>query len=368
MGSLTRLVVPLFLASPLLAAPAFGRSNGNLGADCPVGSTCKIPVPGMRCADGSDGHLYYTPRANTENVLVYLDGGGACWSKTTCELGYALRLSAGVLEDPDWNTGPGVWNGHDPANPFSKDYSIVNIPYCSGDAHAGNRVSHYSADYKLIHQGFRNTALAINMARQIFPNPKRAVLMGCSAGGIGVLFHQRRFEAIYPNAKKYVIDDAGTPFSPPHVSAYDYDAIRTTWGADSTAGKDDDGKPIGDFRQLLMANVKHYPQTRFAFVSSYLDVVMGFFARNLGSSMWPGVIRGIIVELADDPAFRQSPGARVYYRPGYVHCLTNRDLQSIESDGTRLGDWLTSMVYDDPSWGDVRPDLAYAGREYPEGM
>ncbi len=359
------LVVPFFVAG--FSAAAAGITD--LNRECPIGSTCKLSVPGMRCADGSPGHMYLTRRSNADNLLVYLDGGGACWSKQTCDLGYALRLTAGALHSPDWETGPGVYNGRDASNPFSKEFSILNIPYCSGDAHAGSRAIKYAAGYQVLHQGFRNTSLALEAARQYFPDPKKAVLMGCSAGGIGVLFHQRRFEAAYPNAKKYVIDDAGTPFSPPHVSSYYYDAIRETWGADKTAGSDSHGAPVRDFRSLLLENIRRFPSTRFAFVSSYLDVVMGFFARNLGSSMWPGVIRGILVELADDPGFRKSEAARVYYRPGFVHCLTNRNLQTVESDGVRLGDWLSSMVYDDPTWGDVRPDLAYAERgDYPEGI
>jgi hypothetical protein len=362
-----RWVVPSAFLFLVAVAPAAARS---LDVErCPVGSTCRIPVPGMRCADGTAGHVYVTRRANAENLLVYLDGGGACWNRATCRLGYALRLGAADLDEPDWQTGPGVYNGNDAGNPFARDFTIVNVPYCSGDAHAGNKWAVYGKNYKLLHQGFRNTALALEAAREWFPDPRRAVLMGCSAGGIGVLFHQRRFEASYPNAKKYVINDAGTPFSPPHVSASQYDAIRHTWGADANTGTDEYGKPIRDFKTLLLENVRRYPETRFAFVSSYLDAVMGFFARNIGSSWWPGVIRRMIVDLADDRRFRDSPGARVFYRPGVVHCLTNRALGTVQSDGVRLSDWLTSMLYDDPSWRDVRPDLPYARLGfYPEGM
>jgi hypothetical protein len=361
-----------WLTVPFLAAalPAAARSSSRAFRleDCPVGKTCEIPVQGMRCADGSPGKVYLTRRAGAENLLVYLDGGGACWSRRTCDLGYALRLSADALEFPDWDHGPGVWNGGDEANPFSKEFSILNIPYCSGDAHAGARVTAYAANYKLIHQGFKNTSLGMAVAKELFPDPKRAVLMGCSAGGIGVLFHQRGFEESFPGAKKYVIDDAGTPFFPPHVSKDYLDWIRGTWGADKTA-VDGDGRPLADFRDLAMDNIRRFPNTRWAFVSSYLDAVMGFFARNLGSSWWPGVIRGIILGLADHEDFRRARAAHVYYRAGFVHCLTNRSLQSVESDGVRLGDWLSSMVFDDPSWSDVRPDLAYAGRgQYPEGM
>jgi hypothetical protein len=83
----------------------------------------------MRCADGTAGHVYVTRRANAENVLVYLDGGGACWNRATCRLGYALRLGAADLDEPDWQTGPGVYNGNDAGNPFARDFTIVNVPY-----------------------------------------------------------------------------------------------------------------------------------------------------------------------------------------------------------------------------------------------
>ena len=74
-------------------------------------------------------------------MLFYFQGGGACWDKASTELGLCSTSASGdsnigvFCRDSDSCTGD---------NPFM-DYTIVQVLYCSGDAHIGQVVRDYSA-------------------------------------------------------------------------------------------------------------------------------------------------------------------------------------------------------------------------------
>ena len=78
--------------------------SGNIPSHCHYDKECLIEVPGMVCADGTASYITLTAREGAENALIYLSGGGACWNKTTCSLGYAQPLTR-VGPNNDWNNG-----------------------------------------------------------------------------------------------------------------------------------------------------------------------------------------------------------------------------------------------------------------------
>jgi hypothetical protein len=77
--------------------------------------------------------------------MIFLEGDGACFNGTTCNLETPSSFTAtdfnGTFESAEGNQG--IFNRSDAANPVS-DWSHVYVPYCTGDIHAGNNVT--SAD------------------------------------------------------------------------------------------------------------------------------------------------------------------------------------------------------------------------------
>ena len=69
-------------------------------------------------------------------VLLYLEGGGACWNNQSCWEAPTAKLTADPL------FGAGIFELDNPDNPF-KDWNIVYVPYCDGSVFGGDNVADY---------------------------------------------------------------------------------------------------------------------------------------------------------------------------------------------------------------------------------
>lgn len=331
-------------------------AHADIPAHCENDKECLIDLEGAECADGTPSFYTLTKRANAKNVLIYFEGGGGCWSKETCQSGYAQKLTR-VEEGTDWNNGSGIHDARDPKNPFAKDFNIITVPYCTGDAYTGNKEMNYGtrkAPYKIRHVGYQNTLLTLEAVKQLYPTPDRLALVGCSAGGIGAYYHLRNLVQKFPQAKKYVLSDAGTPFRPPFVSEAKYKQIMVNWGAEKTL-PEVTGVPMSNFGDVIRYNTRNFKEVRFGFVSSYSDKTMSFFAWALGAATPFSAVKKTIVDLADN-YIGDAANAKVFYTKGDVHCHTPRALSSSASTEGDFGDWLTAMASGAHGWNNQRPD------------
>ncbi|MEI8241333.1 MAG: pectin acetylesterase-family hydrolase, partial [Actinomycetota bacterium] len=103
------------------------------------------------CSDGS-GFTYFVRKADPNKVLFFLEGGGACFSKDTCSpdsttFKHNLDGTAGMT-DTD-----GIFDFTNPQNPFA-NYSMVFVPYCTGDVHIGNATTDYGDGVVVHHNGY----------------------------------------------------------------------------------------------------------------------------------------------------------------------------------------------------------------------
>ncbi|MSZ71736.1 MAG: hypothetical protein F2716_05335, partial [Actinobacteria bacterium] len=144
----------------------------------PTWETVDAPSDCM-CADGSAFH-FYVREASPTKVLFYLEGGGACFSAEMCKPGsgtYSETISpVSKLED-----SPGIFDFANPENPFA-DYSVVYVPYCTGDVHAGNTTKDYGNGVVTQHKGFVNASNALDTMIERFPDTTQLVVAGSSAG------------------------------------------------------------------------------------------------------------------------------------------------------------------------------------------
>lgn len=110
---------------------------------------------GAGCLDDSEVLLSWRPAAEPSGeVLLYLEGGGACWSAETC---FSLPLAPRSAGTPG---SAGVFDQEIPRNPVRR-HDIVNASYCDGSVWSGDHVSDYGAR----HWGLRNLSAAMSFVR-----------------------------------------------------------------------------------------------------------------------------------------------------------------------------------------------------------
>lgn len=118
-----------------------------------------VSMSNTTCRDGSPAGYFY--RKGTEHSLViYLNGGGACADKFFCNLNpinvnYDFPIESLIHGLPELLVGiegaeslalrskqkapeEGIFKRADAANPVGK-WSMIYIPYCTGDIHSGTR-------------------------------------------------------------------------------------------------------------------------------------------------------------------------------------------------------------------------------------
>lgn len=349
-------LLSIFGVLALVAFQSVVWSN-DIPPQCKVGEECVIELPGLICGDGTPGYYSLVLRSGAENLLIYMQGGGACWDNRTCNLGLAQlsRPQTGT----DFHSGKGIFNSQHKENPFGKDYNIAYIPYCTGDVFTGNKINNYgtAAQPKTVrHLGYDNVLKTMKELKRHFPNPSKAVLLGVSAGGIGAYYHMGTLVKTYPKSQKYVISDAGTPFEPPFVNKTKYEKITAAWGAKDTLPQKFRSSPVTSFGELIEYNRFHYPDVRFGLISSYRDYIMTFFAFTIGSASPKTAVFDILQDVADNRLGANFANGRVYYLNESNHDYSKtRDLDETVSEGLSLGKWITSMVSDEKGWQNIRP-------------
>jgi len=171
-----------------------------------------------KCLDGSD--WYFGLRTGSKNgqinvhdIHIYFNGGGVCWSqdlmnKGLCNTGVRFSADDGFLGS--WNLNSdldGLWS-EDSRNEF-KDWSLVLVPYCSGDVFLGTP-NGYSG---LNHNGANMTFTVLDWMVDVFSSATNVLISGISAGAIASLFYAQFFQNAFSSRVKitYFSDSAIYP-------------------------------------------------------------------------------------------------------------------------------------------------------------
>ena len=163
------------------------------------------------CSRGTP-YSFFVKRGSVNKLLMYYQGGGACWDYFTCQFIVTFKESVDLVGDnPSNGTHVGLDDQTNPNNPF-KDWNVVFVPYCSGDVHLGDAEATYTSGANSVtiqHRGFANAKVAEKWAREHFVNPEQVFVTGSSAGAYGALLHGAWLERVYPASDINVLGDAG---------------------------------------------------------------------------------------------------------------------------------------------------------------
>jgi hypothetical protein len=176
------------------------------------------------CIKGSDYH-FFAKRGSVNKLLMYYEGGGACWESLTCGVFGDPYCTVDVDPNGPQNANDGWSSGfanlENPDNPF-KDWNIVFVSYCSCDAHFGDSDPNYPPQVE--HRGYHNAKVAEKWAREHFLNPEVVFVTGSSAGAYGGTFHAPLLHEVWPASEFHVLVDGGNGV----ITA---DFLQNEWGS-----------------------------------------------------------------------------------------------------------------------------------------
>uniref|UniRef100_A0A7J2THB0 VtpJ-therm n=1 Tax=Archaeoglobus fulgidus TaxID=2234 RepID=A0A7J2THB0_ARCFL len=203
----------------------------------------RIPLP-EPCVNGLGGKTFIMVRRGIEEkILIFFEGGGACADYSTCKpllctnirdcrpligIGSVVALESNYHFLSLYYRG-GIFDVKNPKNPF-RNWTIIFVPYNTGDLHMGNRVVKYleNGDSKVIyHVGYVNAIVALRYASQ--KDWEKIVIAGSSAGGYATILHA--YSAFKIFGKPIVaINDAGPGIMPSKNSIFQIDEVMERWG------------------------------------------------------------------------------------------------------------------------------------------
>ena len=159
----------------------------------------------------STPYVFFAKRGTVNKLVVYYQGGGACWNYGTCNLPTYKVFADPVDDDPDGFTS-GFADLADPRNPF-RDWNSVMVPYCTGDIHWGDNAVDYALNDQTLHMEHRgavNARVVEKWARDHFVLPEEVFVTGSSAGAYGAIANAPyHMEFAWPSSQFSVVGDAG---------------------------------------------------------------------------------------------------------------------------------------------------------------
>ncbi|HEX8385798.1 MAG TPA: pectin acetylesterase-family hydrolase [Rubricoccaceae bacterium] len=360
---LPRLALALALGSPLPACDTDRPDNPNdafTEAESRVGDWTFVNVGGAVCRDGSPTGFGVRLQEGADDLMIYLEGGGACFNNPTCSSNPA-RFGEADFEALRAHRGStGIFSTAE-ANPVG-GWNMVYVPYCTGDIHGGRAPDATVPGVEGVQQfvGHENIGRYLALLAPYFGDPDKVLLTGASAGGFGTLVNFAQVADHFDGSDLYLLDDSGPIFfADDALSPALQHAFTRLWRFDRSLPPDaaavlqPDGLP-----GIYAYYSERYPDATFGLTSFLQDETIRYF---FGFGQPDGTISGdeFAAGLRD---VRENLPANwgTYYAPGDGHTLTpSPTTYSGSVGGVPLNEWVGDLLHGevshvDPS-GPVRP-------------
>jgi pectinacetylesterase len=369
---------------PYDGAPPLGAAIAQADA-APIpnaGDWTWVPFPDTTCTDAvldSGAYLFSTSPTGlaiswgdpgNADVVVFLQGGGACWDFFTCggaptfvpKTAATGPFGPAEFEADIYQAYPLSWIRRENLPQSLAGATIVFVPYCTGDVHAGDAVTTYSfpgaQPITWHHAGHANVLAFLKRLGATFPAPRKLVVAGSSAGGFGALANYPAFRWYWPDAVSYLVDDSGPPLAGAAIPA----STRAAWYASWDMGASLDAfcpSCQTDFSQGLRALAARYPQDRIALLSHLQDLTIREFFGTftitppylvpMSAPDFEAALRALGTD-AMDPA---TSNAKYFFTAGAEH-PTLLDPTAIDLP-VPLEVWIEDMLSDAPGWTSQAP-------------
>ncbi len=314
----------------------------------------------MKSRNGDDMGYGALLNPNSDKLLIFLDGGGACFNELTC----AFNLSS--FNEDDFNDRINsetslILNRNNPENQFA-EWNFIFVPYATGDVHAGSNASAQVPNGGPNGQamlGRNNITIILNDLKTYFDNNgglSEVVLAGSSAGGFGVMPNYFQLKSILAtNVPTTAIVDAGQVFldnsllTPCLVNQWE-----SLWNISGSFPSDLNMIVQNDYdydiQKVYEYSSLKYPEDNFGFLSYYEDGTNTFFyGFGQDDCAYPpaGPVSGAsfkngLLDLQNDLLGNLS-NWKVFYKNGTSHVFLSDSEFDQTINGTTLNQWLEDL-------------------------
>lgn len=322
------------------------------------------------CMRGSPYRIT-TRDQGAEDLVVFLQGGGACWSD------FCLAVTAAPALLPRFDLiDPEIQD-----NPFS-DWNVAYFPYCDGSLFVGDADHDDDGDGtpERLHRGLANLTGGLEAARADFPNPRRVLFAGSSGGGFGVSLAVPVVRAVFPDAELILMADSATGVargaSDPALVAQLMDEFGSEdLLPEGCEGCLDDGHLTG----VIERNLELDPTLRMGVFSTWNDSVMADIFLDMSredfgteveaqtsrlQTAFPDRYKRFVIGgtahttlLGDPSGIIGNDLNAVEVPPEALGSLADLSLGSLgtteTADGTPFLPWLVGLVEDSAAWEDL---------------
>jgi hypothetical protein len=290
------------------------------------------PADGPICLRGAPYSVSLLDH-ESENLMIYLQGGGACVSllcRSTTEVGQRGVPARGILDT------------NDPENPVA-GWNVVYVPYCDGSVFGGDADFNNPSDTMGTrhHFGQRNFAAALDLALKHFPNPRKILLAGSSAGGWGTIYHRGLVRLKYPHAELTVVNDAGIGF------AVNQATVADEWGATRHRPPSCEAcQTHPHMTHFVKYMLEHDPNTLVGDFSSYGDSVIRLFTFTSDAAAF----KEILLQETDILAQAYPERYKRFFITGESHTALLAGLHTTVIEGVTIAQWVGKMIAREPGW------------------
>ncbi|MDX2171247.1 MAG: pectin acetylesterase-family hydrolase [Deltaproteobacteria bacterium] len=286
-----------------------------------------------------DAYRVEVKRGTTNKVLLYLEGGGACWDNDSCWVAPTAKLTA----DPIF--GAGIFDFANPDNPF-RDWNIVYAPYCDGSVFGGDNLVAYENGL-VYHHGQQNLAAAVDVMRDQFRNPAQIVVAGSSAGGYGTFSGYGVVRVAYPDTPIVTLNDSG----PGLQNAADVQGVQdrvTNWRYTEVIPPSCT-RCAEQVAFLTEWGLARDPSLRVGYFSTLRDVVIRSFLR-----LEPPAYEALLRETTDALHAAFPDRFKRFFIQGEGHTILELpQFFGTEVLGLSVRDWTADILTDGDNWQDV---------------
>ncbi|MGB5323867.1 MAG: pectin acetylesterase-family hydrolase [Pseudomonadales bacterium] len=229
---------------------------------------------GPICIAGTP-YSVFTRDGSKKDLLIFDQGGGACWQDF-----YQCNVLA-EAQSPEGVEGEGIFDFNAKDNPFA-NHSIVYLPYCDGSVFIGDNDvadTNFPLGPVRFHRGLRNQSAGMDIAKSVYPKAKRITVAGSSAGGVGAASLAPFMARLqYGNKVKLtVFNDAGPIAVNPDATG-DIIARANDWQFDQFfPASCTDCDAFGDSSAIIKWRLANDTTIREAFYETDADLTNRFF-------------------------------------------------------------------------------------------
>ena len=322
--------IVFMLAAALPQTADWERIEGGEGTSCGLGSP----------------FYFFGKLESQERLFVFLGGGGACWDGATCDVERGARFS--YASDTIRPYQRGLLDDSNEANPF-RDYSVLIIPYCTGDLNLGSRIVEYTRsepgelppNFSVYHLGAENVRTALAWIRERVPSPETVVVGGQSGGAPSSPWVAALLAREYRSARVVQIGDAAGGLIVPRLTG----RLLQHWRADSVLVADgliEEGEvPEVTLDDLYVGAARVADNLRISQLNSVDDPTQLSFLNLVGLN-----VTALSSVLAPSLSKIEAsvPGFRFFLVEGDKHVfLSSPMVYQTVSEGTSLVGWIAAL-------------------------